>query len=374
MTAFDEASAAVLQSTADQIAIALSNAVQFQQTQSGLRRTQQLYGASVAISTAEDAAEILNEFITRAVPDADAVQLLLYGPRDEAGTYAYLEVAACWAPQNSDRLLPAGTRVPPEQLPPVPALASKPYIIRDAIDAAIPPDQQQIMQAMKMRAILGYALVAGSQPVGLLLIAYREPQLFTPAETQMLQALAGQIAVSLRNQQLVHEQMLARQHLDEINRRLTGQTWQQYLSVLGGAIRTIDVGPGMPAEADASPLPTALSAPVVIHGQEIGMLRLEDAAPDREWTPNERALIQAVAGEVAIAVENARLIEQTERRAQREHIVAEISNEMFAANDIESILRTAGDELGSVLRLSRVAVRLGKSHARVGDRYEPHAT
>ncbi len=41
------------------------------------------------------------------------------------------------------------------------------------------PSNKQIMQAMRMRALLGYALIAGSQPVGLLLIAYREPRLFT---------------------------------------------------------------------------------------------------------------------------------------------------------------------------------------------------
>ena len=70
--------------------------------------------------------------------------------------------------------------------------------------------------------------------------------------------------------------------------------------------------------------------------------------------------MQAVAGEVAIALENARLIEETERRAQREHIVADISSRMLAANDIESILRTAGDELGRVLRVDRVALRLGE--------------
>ena len=59
MAAFDEASAAVLQSMADQIAIALSNTLQFQQVQAGLQRTRQLYEASTAISNAKDAPDIL---------------------------------------------------------------------------------------------------------------------------------------------------------------------------------------------------------------------------------------------------------------------------------------------------------------------------
>ena len=125
-------------------------------------------------------------------------------------------------------------------------------------------------------------------------------------------------------------------------------------------MRKIDTGPGVPQESDAPPCASELAAPVLIHGQQIGVLRLEDTAADRQWTANEKTLLQTVAGEVAIAIENARLIEQTERRAQREHTVADISSRMLAANDIESILRTAGDELGRVLRVGRVALQLGE--------------
>ncbi len=359
MAAFDEASAAVLQSMADQIAIALSNAVQFQQAQAALQRTRLLYEASTAISKSEDAFGILYELMTQAVADADAAQILTYGPLDEAGQYAYFEVAASWVPEGSS--LPgisAGTRVLPEQTLPISALASEPYVIRDAADPAVLPEQRRIMQAMGMRAMLGYALVAGAQPVGLLLIGYREPHMFTPAETQPLQALTGQIAVTLRNQQLVHEQMLAHQQLDEINRRLTGQVWQRYMRERGQVVRTIDAGPGVPQEPDGSTLASELATPVVIHGQEIGRLRVEDASPDRQWSPNERALIQAVAGEVAIAIENARLIEQTERRAQRERLVADISGRMFAANDLETIVQIAGEELSRILRVKNTTVRV----------------
>jgi GAF domain-containing protein len=360
MAAFDEASAAVLQSMADQIAIALSNTLQFQQAQATLQRIRQLYETSIAVSNAEDARGILHELMTQAMTDASAAQILTYGPLDESGQYAYLEVAASWAPDSSVPVLPTGTRVLPEQMPPISALAREPYVIRDATDPAVARDQQPIMQAMGMRAMLGYALVAGSQPVGLLLIIYREPRLFTPAEMQPLQPLAGQIAVTLRNQQLVREQRLAREQLDEINRRLTGQVWQRYVRERGQAVRKIDTGPGVPQEIGAPPFASELTAPVLIHGQQIGVLRLEDTAPDRQWTSNEKTLIQAVAGEVAIAIENARLIEQTERRAQREHIVADISSRMLAANDIEFILRTAGDELGRVLHMGRVALQLGE--------------
>ena len=210
--------------------------------------------------------------------------------------------------------------------------------------------------------MLGYALVAGSQPVGLLLIVYREPHMFTPAETQSLQALSGQIAVTLRNQQLVREQTLARQQLDEINRRLTGQVWQQYVRDRGQVVRKLDVGPGVRQETSALDFPSELSAPVLIRGQEIGVLRLEDAAPDRGWTLNEQALVQAVAGEVAIAIENARLIEQTERRAQREARLNQIAQQLRQTTDIHSVLQTATEQLSLALNTSHAQAQLGMSH------------
>jgi GAF domain-containing protein len=230
--------------------------------------------------------------------------------------------------------------------------------MRNAADPAISPEHKHFLEAMQMRAVLGYALIAGSQPVGLLLIAYPEPHMFTPAETQSLQAMAGQIAVSLRNQQLVREQLQARQELDEVNRRLTGQVWEQYARTRGQSVRKTDVGAGVPQEISAQ-LPSELSAPVLIHGQAIGELRLEDAAADREWTPNEKALIQAVAGEVAVAIENARLIEQTERRAQRETRLNQIAQQLRQSTDIGSILQTAAEQLSLALDTSHAQAQLG---------------
>jgi GAF domain-containing protein len=359
MAAFDEASAAVLQSMADQIAIALSNTLQFQQAQTTLQRTRQLYEASTALANAENAPDVLNELMTHVLTDASLAQILIYGPVDETGQYAYLEVAASWTPHGSGQAPPVGTRMASEQTLRIPAMANEPYIIRDAADPVVSRDQQQFMQAMGMRAMLGYALVAGSQPVGLLQIAFREPHMFTQAETQSLQALSGQIAVTLSNQQLVREQILARQQLDEINRRLTGQVWRQYVRDRRQAVRKIDSGPGVPQETDAPGFPSELSVPVLIHGQEIGTLRLEDAASDRAWTSSEKALVQAVAGEVAIAIENARLIEQTEWRAQREARLNQIAQQLRQTSDVHSVLQAATEQLSLALDTSHAQAQLG---------------
>jgi hypothetical protein len=91
-----------------------------------LQRTRQLYEASTSISNAENANGVLQRLMTEGVTGASAAQILTYGPLDEAGEYAYLEVAASWAAEDSIVTLPAGARVLPEQAPPI-ALAGEPY-------------------------------------------------------------------------------------------------------------------------------------------------------------------------------------------------------------------------------------------------------
>ncbi len=96
-----------------------------------------------------------------------------------------------------------------------------------------------------------------------------------------------------------------------------------------------------------------------MRGEPIGKLQLQDADPNRAWSETDRALLEAVANEVAVAIDNARLIEQTEQRARREQLISEISRKMLAANDMRGIMQVVGDELGRILQVNRTEIKLG---------------
>ena len=68
--------------------------------------------------------------------------------------------------------------------------------------------------------------------------------------------------------------------------------------------------------------------------------------------------MQAVADQVALALDNARLIEEAEQRAERERLVADISGRMFAANDLETIVQIASEELGRILQVKQTTVKV----------------
>jgi GAF domain-containing protein len=138
---------------------------------------------------------------------------------------------------------------------------------------------------------------------------------------------------------------------------LTGETWAQYTRTTSEAVRQIDVAPGRTLDDTIGSTLAHLSAPITLRNEVIGNLRLED--PDRVWTPDDQALLETIANELAIAAENARLIEQTEQRAQREARLNQIAQQLRQTTDIKSILQTAAEQLSLALDTSHAQAQLG---------------
>jgi len=113
-----------------------------------------------------------------------------------------------------------------------------------------------------------------------------------------------------------------------------------------------------PLESDQAPARSALAVPIQLHGLPIGVLDFYNEGAERAWSKDERALVEAVADQIALALENARLFEQTQQRARREQLIAEIGSKMRAAPDIESILRTTVHEIRRALGVSHGVIRL----------------
>jgi erythromycin esterase-like protein len=70
------------------------------------------------------------------------------------------------------------------------------------------------------------------------------------------------------------------------------------------------------------------------------------------------ALVNNASDRLALALENARLLEQIQERAEREHLVSDISTKVRTAADIDTILRTTAAELGKSLGIDEVRIQL----------------
>jgi len=67
-----------------------------------------------------------------------------------------------------------------------------------------------------------------------------------------------------------------------------------------------------------------------------------------------------VADRVAVSAENARLFDETVRRAERERLVAGITAKIRSATDPQEMIHTAVEELRRALNVKRIEIVPGK--------------
>ncbi len=100
--------------------------------------------------------------------------------------------------------------------------------------------------------------------------------------------------------------------------------------------------------------------PLTLRDQAIGNLTLD--VGEKTLSPEEMELIDGVVSQTAIALENARLIQETRRKAVEEQHISQMTAQFSRANTVEQILKTALREIGSLPNIAEVSVQLIPPH------------
>jgi GAF domain-containing protein/HAMP domain-containing protein len=97
--------------------------------------------------------------------------------------------------------------------------------------------------------------------------------------------------------------------------------------------------------------------PLVARGQWMGVLfALMETA--HTFTPSELNFHRALADQAAVAIDSRRLLAETQRRAEREQLIRQITTRIRGAGDIQGVLETTANELARSMGVSRSIVRL----------------
>jgi GAF domain-containing protein/HAMP domain-containing protein len=115
-------------------------------------------------------------------------------------------------------------------------------------------------------------------------------------------------------------------------------------------------------QSEAPSITAQIWAPLTLRGQVLGLIGLEDLSVNRIWSDDEIQMVTTVANQAAQAVENARLLSETQQLATREQLVGEVTARVRQSLDVETVLRTAAQEIRKVLSLPEVVIRLGPPH------------
>ena len=128
-------------------------------------------------------------------------------------------------------------------------------------------------------------------------------------------------------------------------------------SFIGDIARDERVDPRMRVVFQQLNIAATAFMPLTLGSRWVGIVIVSWREP-HEFTTGEQRMYQSIAAQVAVAIENRSLFEQAQQRAQRERSVADISTRMFAANDLETIIQIAGEELSRILRVKQTTVRV----------------
>jgi GAF domain-containing protein len=197
------------------------------------------------------------------------------------------------------------------------------------------------------RSEIALPLIAGDRVLGALNVQSTKASDFGTQVIETMQNMAGQVAIALENAHLFQE---ARQRIKEMR-----AIQQQYLLEGWGALslnqEELEYGIGESNEANSQKIVASIN----LRDQIIGQIDLEGTS---DWSPDQKNLIEAVAAQAAVALENARLVNESRQIAVRERMLAEISSKIWSSTTIEAVLQTAVRELGRRLDASSATINL----------------
>lgn len=188
------------------------------------------------------------------------------------------------------------------------------------------------------RAEMALPLFIGETVIGALDIQSTTPNAFQENELQAFQLLADQIAIAIYNGRLLMQSEERVQQIDSLNRQLTRTAWEksQQTFALERAYHydLRSIREGIPVDDG---LGESVSMPIRIRGEVIGSLDV--AVPGSQgFTEGEQAILRAVTDRVALAIENARLFQETDLSLTETSILYEMSRRISEANELDEII------------------------------------
>jgi two-component system NtrC family sensor kinase len=104
---------------------------------------------------------------------------------------------------------------------------------------------------------------------------------------------------------------------------------------------------------------TSVAIPIKARDQVIGLI--DAHKPDGTWTAEELALMETLTEQLGVALESARLYQDTQRRATQERLIGEVTSRIRESLDMETVLKTAAKEMRQSLGLDKITIHLGTS-------------
>jgi GAF domain-containing protein len=210
------------------------------------------------------------------------------------------------------------------------------------------------------RSEMALPLISRGEIIGALDIQDTNPDAFTEDDIDVLQTMADQIALAIENIRLFAQ---TQETLVEVQRLFGDYSQQAWHDVhkknllssyryFSGAVTKVD------GDALSETTETTVSIPVEVRGVKLGAIEISKGEDDAKWSDDELKLLKSLSDQLGIALDSARLFNESQLRATTEHAISDINSQLWETMDINAILRTTAANLRETLALPELTIRM----------------
>jgi GAF domain-containing protein len=264
---------------------------------------------------------------------------------------------------------------------------------RLALEAGEDPQRLATLELPETRSEAAIPLFSRDRVLGALSVQSQRPDAFGETEIAAFQAMADQIAIALDNARLFSESQAALAEAQRAYGEISQRAWREFLQQgmnVGYRYENqniISLNPGdssgqnqdkleeqyspemrhalrdgEPWQVIANGKPT-LYLPIPVRDQVVGVINVAKQDMERGWSEEEIALLKTIVEQLGVALDSARLYQDTQRLALREQLTGEVTARIRETLDIETVLRTAVQEVQRTLGVPEVLISLSAAPA-----------
>ena len=227
------------------------------------------------------------------------------------------------------------------------------------------------------RSEMALPLKVTNRLIGVLDIQSDKINAFDHNSISIMHIVTDQISINVERSQLLEGLQINAAALQQALQENTSRTWKQFLEYNRGstgfkydgiAIESIselpeqkqihaETGPAKSSKVKSAQVGNYLSVPIQLRGQTLGTLNLQFQTP--EVSPDTLRHVEESANRLALALENARLVQDAQRLAARERQINVISAQVQQSTNLDMLLQNTVRELGNTLGMPKTFIQIG---------------
>lgn len=202
------------------------------------------------------------------------------------------------------------------------------------------------------RSELALPIATTANIYGAMTIQSEKQGAFDENDILVLQSIADNLAIALENNSSFEKTQKTLEEIRVLNKAFVQQAWGEALAVHGD----------LEAEFENSQLESnvgstrTVQVPLYLRDEVIGQIDLEVVGDTLDAQQME--FLESISSQTSSALENARLIDESQRTASRQQKLNELSEQFSRALTIEDILKTAVQEFGHLPSVSEATISL----------------